>query len=151
MGRKPQRLRSAITFCSSPASCIQRLLSIWASGLENPLDSMESLSIPSACNTKHAGGQGAARGLCEPAGGSSLFISRGMRNLPECLTPINWLAWGKILANTGLVEVSKPKTASWPVAGILRGLGLFQCGLGLAEERRWHLACFRAWPRRSLL
>lgn len=151
MGRKPQRLGSAITFCSSPALCIQRLLSIQAFGLETPLDSMESLSIPSACNAKHVGGQGAARGLCEPAGGSSLFISRGMRNLPECLTPINWLAWGKILANTGLVEVSKPKTASWPVAGILSGLGLFRCILGLAKERSWHSACSGAWPRRSLL
>lgn len=83
---------SKIQFCDEVLqlpSLVYPMNSVQAFGLENPLDSMESLSIRSACNAEHVGGQGAASGLCKPAGGRCLFISRGMRNLLECLTPIN--------------------------------------------------------------
>lgn len=126
-------------FCNSLAPCIQRLRSAWAFGFEKPLDSVEVLSISVAYNSEP--GVDCARSL---AGGGGLFIRRrGMCNVSEYLTPINWLAWGKILANTRLFDVSKSKTASCLLFGIQTVLGVFWCSFwdgwggtpGQAERR----------------
>lgn len=128
----------------SPSHILPKASQCLSTWVWKPLDSIEMLSISLAYNLSMSEGQGAVDLVRSLAGGGLFIRRRGMCHILEYLTPINWLAWGKIPANTRLLDVLKSRTASYLLFGIqsiLGGFGHVTPGSSKAfsclEERSW--------------